>query len=329
MGKCLITKLNGTVDNVSLPYLGEIRIQVQPVDNPTTDTQVIGIHLDKAAKAKIVGDGYFTNSTLSSNDGKTKELISGRNDLFVSNGNFYVCILGKYDLTTIRFHRIDTMSYPSHKGFNIEGLSYSKKIQVIEMSMSPNIIGDVSALANLTELTKISLSETKVSGDVASFKKLTKLTSLNIQNTKNVSGDISAFAGLTNLDFLGSYFISGNIENLKNLSKLRKVAFYFSDNLTGDLSKLPASVNSFNLLYSIYSTLTWSSRPASANIIAIDSNATLQNVDKMLQDQAACTDALTISSDKKIRIKGARTSASDAAVQTLQSKGYTVSITPA
>lgn len=328
MGKCLVTKLNGTVDNASLPYLGGIRIQVQPVDNPTADTQVIGIHLDKAAKAKIVGDGYFTNNTLSSNDGKTKELISGRNNLYVSNGNFYVCILGKYDLTTIRFRRIDTMSYPSKKGFNIEELSYSKKIQVIEMSMSPNVIGDVSVLANFTELTKISLSGTKVSGDVASFKKLTKLTSLDVQNTLNVSGDISAFAGLTNLNFLGSYFISGNIKSLKDLSKLREVKLYFSNNLTGDLSMLPANVNSFTLLYSTYCTLTWSSRPTSANIVAINSDATLQNVDKMLQDQAACTDALTVSSNKKIRIKGVRTSASDAAVQTLQSKGYTVSITP-
>lgn len=329
MGKCLITKLNGTVDNASLPYLGEIRIQVQSVDKPTADTQVIGIHLDKAAKAKIVGDGYFTNSTLSSNDGKTKELVAGVNDLYVSNGNFYVCILGKYDLTTIRFHRRDVSSYNSKRGLNIEELNYSKRLQAIELMFSPNVIGNVSALADLTELTKIQLSGTKVTGDVVSFKKLTKLTYLDIQNTNGLSGDISAFAGLTELTFLGSYFITGNIENLKSLSKLKKISLYYCSNLTGDLAKLPASVNSFSLLYSALNTLTWSSRPTSANIIAINSNATLQNVDKMLQDQAACTDALTVSSDKKIVIKGTRTSASDAAVQTLQSKGYTVSITPA
>ena len=52
----------------------------------------------------------------------------------------------------------------------------------------------------------------------------------------------------------------------------------------------------------------------------------------MLQDQAACVTGIDSSSDiylKTISATGTRTSASDAAVQTLQSKGYTVSITPA
>ena len=52
----------------------------------------------------------------------------------------------------------------------------------------------------------------------------------------------------------------------------------------------------------------------------------------MLQDQAQGVVGFS-SGDapeyKTIYVSGTRTSASDAAVQTLQSKGYTVSITPA
>ena len=52
------------------------------------------------------------------------------------------------------------------------------------------------------------------------------------------------------------------------------------------------------------------------------------NIDKMLQDQAQCqADATSL--NKSIVAKGTRTSASDDAVQTLQSKGYTVTILPA
>ena len=57
-----------------------------------------------------------------------------------------------------------------------------------------------------------------------------------------------------------------------------------------------------------------------------------EDVDKMLVNQAKCQVGFNSNSPswyKTIQIIGARTSASDAAVQTLQSKGYTVSITPA
>lgn len=77
---------------------------------------------------------------------------------------------------------------------------------------------------------------------------------------------------------------------------------------------------------------TWSSRPSSSKIIAIPNKATMGNIDKMLQDQAQCQVGFTSSDNtsyKTITVAGTRTSASDAAVAALQSKGYTVSIAKA
>ena len=82
----------------------------------------------------------------------------------------------------------------------------------------------------------------------------------------------------------------------------------------------------------INSTFTWGTRPSSAKILAIDGRAKIENIDKMLQDQAQCVVGFSSGDNqahKTISVTGNRTSASDAAVQTLQSKGYTVSITPA
>lgn len=100
---------------------------------------------------------------------------------------------------------------------------------------------------------------------------------------------------------------------------------------TGDLSKIPSACV-FISFDNNNTVLSWTNRPSTAKILAIEGNAKITNVDKMLQDQAQCQVGFTASSQswyKTISCVGTRTSASDVAVQTLQSKGYTVSITPA
>ena len=102
--------------------------------------------------------------------------------------------------------------------------------------------------------------------------------------------------------------------------------------LTGDLAILPVSCRFVSFQNDKGSVFTWSTRPSTAKIIAIEGNVSITNIDKMLQDQAQCQVGFSSNDSewyKKISCVGTRTSASDAAVATLQSKGYTVSITPA
>lgn len=102
--------------------------------------------------------------------------------------------------------------------------------------------------------------------------------------------------------------------------------------VTGDISKLPAKTSFLSLSNKSGGNMTWTNRVSSSNIIAIEGSPMIDNIDKMLQDQAECVSALTGNDSiwlKNITGRGTRTSVSDAAVQTLQSKGYSVSITPA
>ena len=102
--------------------------------------------------------------------------------------------------------------------------------------------------------------------------------------------------------------------------------------LTGNLAILPSVCRFVSFFRDKGSVFTWGTRSSSAKIIAIEGNATLNNIDKMLQEQAQCQVGFSSSDNvwyKTISVTGNRTSASDTAVQTLQSKGYTVSITPA
>ena len=144
-------------------------------------------------------------------------------------------------------------------------------------------------------------------------------------------GNISSLAVLTALKTFNVPNVTGDISTLSTCVELKELQFYKS-RVSGDLAVLPNKVIYFYLGESKDSSFSWSSRNSSANIIAIWGSPKISNIDKMLQDQAACVKGFDASSDiyhKTISATGTRTSASDAAVQALQNKGYTISIIPA
>lgn len=371
MEKCLITKLKGSVDNNSLLKLGEMRIKVSEDTSNTPSRHKIVLTFYEDAVLSIIGNGYFTNDSLSANNGKSISVKAYvQTELYVSNGNFEISIPNKYALTYFRI-------YASNISVDIEDLKYSTELTSIILSETPSygdisalsnltkltyigafmctkIYGDISALSNLTGLTNFGLVSTKISGDISVLSNLTGLTMFTISET-NVSGDISALSnltGLTNFDLANTNImgdiaslqsltgltdfgindtnVSGDIASLQSLTSLQTIAA--SSNLSGDLSKLPSSVYYITFKQSTNNTFTWTSRQTTANIFAISGNPKINNIDKMLQDFAVCKTAIPSSAPSWYNIitaTGTRTSASDEAVQTLQSKGYTVSIIPA
>ena len=148
------------------------------------------------------------------------------------------------------------------------------------------------------------MSSTQVSGDIAALKNLTGLTTLSMSSTQ----------------------VSGDIANLKNLTKLTGIQFKNVTGLTGDMGTLPDSILFFP---NNKGNFTWTT--SSRTYILATEGIKCDRIDDMLNDMA--TKTAKFAGDeawhKTISLIGTRTSASDAAVQTLQSKGYTVSITPA
>ena len=70
MNRCLVTKLNGSVDNTSLLRIGEMRIGISKIDSPNHWTQGFRITVNKLTVLEIIGDGYFTDVNLTANNGK-------------------------------------------------------------------------------------------------------------------------------------------------------------------------------------------------------------------------------------------------------------------
>lgn len=344
MGKCLVTKLKEVVDNDNILRLGEARIKIAV--NETPSNQYINIAVSSDTDLEIIGDSYFTDSSLSVNLGKSKKLkpSDGIVKVYFNNAIAEIGIRNKYNIRDINFSS-------SSKSMDLASFAYSKSLNTINVEYT-GMYGDISALKNLN-IGQIYLSGNKIYGDIASLKKMTSLSRLHINDDQDVYGDLSSLSGLTNLVWL--YFnhsgLTGSIDSLRALTKLTSVNLentnaQFTGNieslsgmselsnftcnnaaLTGDLAKIPASCTLVNFASGGSSTFTWSTRPAGAKILTIQGNARISNLDAMLIDQSPRE--ASAQSSKIISVSGTRTSASDAAVATLQQKGYTVSILPA
>lgn len=239
---------------------------------------------------------------------------------------------------------------------NIDSLKNCKGLTYVALSKS-SVYGDIASLKDIKTLTNVDLANTQISGYISNLKNLTSLNTLSLYNTNvsgdisnlknlaslktllldgtNVYGDIGSLAGCTSLNMIKAYNsatpLTGEINAFQNIPNLKEVSLKYS-RLSGDLATLPASCRFVSFQNDSGSSFTWGTRSPSSKIVAIEGNASLTNIDKMLQDQAQCQIGFTSSDGvfyKTISVAGNRTSASDDAVATLQQKGYTISIAKA
>lgn len=328
MGKCLITKLNGSVQNESLLRIGEFMVKVSKVESPTADSQKISVRNYKDTQLRIIGDGYFTNETLTENKGKVMNIAANTETLiYYSNGDYEIAVSEKYSLNSIGIFL--SSSWKAFKGklsFDIESLKYSTNLIQVFFS-DTQITGDIAELTKLTSLQTILLNNTQVTGNIAVFGKLTNLIKLSIDYTK-VTGDIAVFGKMANLSDIPSVNktkVTGDISVYKNTKS--KTLKFSGTSVYGDLSILP---NAVLWVQGGTGTFTWTGIKNRTNILAVE-RCKCNNIDTFLNDMATLETKFAGEDSwyKTISLIGTRTSASDAAVQTLQSKGYTVSIIPA
>ena len=328
MAKCLVTKLNGSVDNKELLKIGEMRIKVESVESPTKSTQGFKCSFSEPTTLVIVGDGYFTDSNLTANFGKSK-VVSDYEEVFVNQATT-ISVRGKYSLSSLELITNNIEPYGRNKVFDIDYVKFSPNLKQIEIP-DTQAFGDIASLANKTALVSLNMENTNLTGNIEAIENDTALNKLSLAGT-NVTGDIANLKNLINLTYLNlaDTQIAGDIAQLEPCSKITYLLA--PNNLTGDLSKLPKECYMAKFSKTSITSFTWTSRPSSYNIFATDGNIKVDNIDKMLQDLAQCQTAYPSSGEiwyKTINIIGTRTSASDSALQALQSKGYTVTITPA
>lgn len=294
MNKCLVTKLNGVVNNNTILKLGEFRIKV--IDAPSSKRS-IWLKAKKELNLSIIGDGYFLDNTDTNNIGKTLTLgPENMDEVHFSNGTYEISVTSKYDITEIE-------TKGSNCIIDMSCFNYSKSIKrLIDRYFC--LIGKVD-LSNLTLLEDLNLEKTNTSNDLSNVGSLNRAKVIMLNN---VTGNVKYLYGLNSL----------NVISLKNA------------NINGDIAKLPSSTYVLSAVGT--ADLTWSNRDTNGYILAIEGNPKINNIDQMLINQTQCVKHPFPEDEewyKVISATGNRTSASDAAVETLQQKGYTVSVIPA
>lgn len=355
MNKCFITKIPSSVDNNTLPVLGQLKIKWLKQDTlPNNDACAIGLSTIDSITVKVYG-AHFTDSTLTSNVGNVKTITAtdGLVWLYVSNDvDAFLTIDNKYSLTQMNLSKSDTNTLIRSISFDIEDIKYCTNLTFLNFNFT-QVSGDISAFSKLNNLTLLSSSNTQVSGDISAISNLTNLGVLNIPYTQ-VSGDISAVSNLTNLDTLvlantqvsgdisaisnlvkltnlrlSNTQVSGKVDSLTGLTKLVSIADLDGTSLTGDMSKIPA--NTYFIAQNnrkVTTNFTWTANGRkNAKLLAMGNNIPFDtaSMDNMLIDQATCTfTPTTYPWTKVISVLGARTSASDAAVTAIQNMGVTL-----
>lgn len=238
---------------------------------------------------RLTGNAYFSDSTYSENKGQsiTFENPSNWNTVYIVANGYANVFFNLYSNTVFRCDKKLDID-PSR-------FRYASTLRSDLMLISDN----KASLSDFLGMVTISsvLYTNAFTGDISGISKCTELTMIALLND-NISGDLSS---------------------VRNISNLTSLSLY--GNITGDASLLPANIST--CLLSSNAHITWNTeRPASSTIPSIIGAPVVDNLDTMLINMAKCK----ATSNKRIYVKGTRTSASDSAISKLQGMGYTVSI---
>lgn len=311
MEKCLVTKLNGSVNRDELPVLGKIRINIIGTNNTAQSSGVTGLIEIGNSSLTWKGDG---KCSISSNDKKYFASIdkTSKGILFIDD---------KYKVESID----TTFTYGSNVSFE-DINKYCKNLTGLYLSNSEQE-GDLAVLKDLCQLKVLHIDGSKITGDLSKLQNISNFTSINISKTSIVC-DLSLFANsfnLTNVE-VSDTPTTGDLSVLAALDNMRSITAT-SSGVTGDLSLFAnkASFREFNYWQLLNTWNSESLRPSSmSKITGAFKFSTSADTDNFLKNMAKCSDE-GVNSKVWFFQDSHRTSASDAAVSTLQSAGYTLS----
>lgn len=307
MGKCLITKLSGVVQNKDLLKMGELEIILK--GNSSSGKRIPSFKFKEATVIKAING--LISAQLSNNGNKAQELNissdTGNMSCF-ADGEVRLRVQNKYNL--VGLYEQDNDAFADLE-IDLADLKFCKSLTSLSIGLKKTVKGSLEDIKDLP-ITDIYLNQ-ETPSDLANVKgwTLTDGVSLN-----NVYGDIS------NVHTSFTRNIKVNVIGTKGKS------------LHGDLGKLGDKIQIFvsNGNINMDENFTWSSstvRPSSYSFIPLYNIrfATGTDVDNYLINAASCN--FDSGHDKGIKIfctNGTRSSASDAALATIKSNGYNVSL---
>ena len=258
MAKTLVIKLAETVDNDNLRKLGEMRIFIVPYSTIPDVPAAIPACFEMKFTAsepfglELEGNGYFTDSTLTQNLGKTYTAQTGENTIYVSDSTSLLRLANKYAITS---WDISGGNSARHYHWTVDGADFAGMGALTFLRSNNTMLSEGSSLAcfsklpNLTQLHLSYMDKGYMNGSLSDIAGLTNLVTLNLFGQENITGNLSDLSGMTHLQtfwIVSNKLITGNLSSLAGLTEL--ISFEVSSNrlITGDIS----SITGLTKLYS-------------------------------------------------------------------------------
>lgn len=193
--ECLITKLKGSVNDNSLPKLGEMVI-----DNIRYETNgdVLSLNIsprESGVKLRVSGAGvYFISNQESTH--LTELELPASDDILKTSVRIYnpslsemkAFLTKKGVIKNFRFNKDSNAAFPLHL---INQLTTMERFGLdSDYHIENGIYGDISVFKKFSRLQQIYLYSSGVYGDISAFKGMTNLKKLVISSC-GITGDIS------------------------------------------------------------------------------------------------------------------------------------------
>lgn len=208
----LITKVPGSVTDDTLSKYDEISFEINLVNTDSAnDRKVVLRSSVGSASVRIVGNGHFTDSTNTSDLGKTMTFGTANTTLYLSNGS-YILFVEKLPLGTMQF-------FPSRKGIlkkRNESLAYSK---VTFLNMSHCSFPENFTLKDLkcSSFINASFANSDLHADLSDLAAATSATTLSLNNMAYARGNIAELGPCVSLNSLYINSSAGIVGELKDL----------------------------------------------------------------------------------------------------------------
>lgn len=262
MGNCIISKLGGSVNNDELLKLGDVKINVQSMKDSgyATSAKAHNIwfqfnSLDGEPYMEIIGDGYFTDSTLSQNLGKTLIFsTTAYTGYYVSDGDYTLIIHSQYQLRKIAYTGESNM----YSAFILDCDTIRRKLKGAQATIS--VYSTTAITGNMKNVLENEIEYLTWYRDTVGVLKLgwlaesvckETLAQFNVSGATHLTGKISDFNVLTNIKVISinlnatlkdpeTNTITGDLADLNpsNPSLVTNISFRACSLITGDISAL-------------------------------------------------------------------------------------------
>lgn len=224
---CLLSKLNGEVDNASLPKIGELILHIEndfSTGFHSYDCFEFVVNRGKEVTVEVIGEGTLSYSTDGSNPFTSTTCSSPTSivkyDIYFSTGTYDVKISSKYDIE-IQYLPASCTNWLSDFAYFSDAIRV--KFAVTSISNRGN---------------------TKIRGALSDFKKFKgHLYGISINYSPYVTGDLTDLLELNrisefeDLKFNSSMLITGDVRVLAAFYNVKTFGFP-GTNLTGDIVNL-------------------------------------------------------------------------------------------